>query len=181
MTMKTLLELKNIEVAFKTRHGVLKAVDDLSLTVKEGEILGIVGESGAGKSMTGAAIIGLIDPPGRLSAGEIWFGGERVDEHPERLRGREISMIFQDPLTSLNPLRTVGDQLVETILAHMPVSKEEAEKRALDGLATKSASTPSASTPTRTPSPGDATAGGDRAGAGNRAQAGDRRRADHGA
>ena len=135
MTMKTLLELKNIEVAFKTRHGVLKAVDDLSLTVKEGEILGIVGESGAGKSMTGAAIIGLIDPPGRLSAGEIWFGGERVDEHPERLRGREISMIFQDPLTSLNPLRTVGDQLVETILAHMPVSKEEAEKRALDGLA----------------------------------------------
>ena len=103
--------------------------------MQEGEILGIVGESGAGKSMTGAAIIGLIDPPGRLSAGEIWFGGERVDEHPERLRGREISMIFQDPLTSFNPLRTVGDQLVETILAHMPVSKEEAEKRALDGLA----------------------------------------------
>ncbi|MEC8038935.1 MAG: ATP-binding cassette domain-containing protein, partial [Pseudomonadota bacterium] len=133
--MKTLLELKNIEVSFKTRHGVLKAVDDLSLTVQEGEILGIVGESGAGKSMTGAAIIGLIDPPGRLSAGEIWFGDERVDEQPERLRGREISMIFQDPLTSLNPLRTVGDQLVETILAHMPVSKEEAEQRALDGLA----------------------------------------------
>ncbi len=135
MTAKTLLELKNIEVSFKTRHGVLKAVDDLSLTVQEGEILGIVGESGAGKSMTGAAIIGLIDPPGRLSAGEIWFGDERVDEQPERLRGREISMIFQDPLTSLNPLRTVGDQLVETILAHMPVSKEEAEQRALDGLA----------------------------------------------
>ena len=85
--------------------------------------------------MTGAAIIGLIDPPGRLSAGEIWFGDERVDEQPQRLRGREISMIFQDPLTSLNPLRTVGDQLVETILAHMPVSREEAEQRALDGLA----------------------------------------------
>ena len=135
MTAKTLLELKNSGVSFKPRHGVLKAVDDLSLTVKEGEILGIVGESGAGKSMTGAAIIGLIDPPGRLSAGEIWFGGERVDEQPERLRGREISMIFQDPLTSLNPLRTVGDQLVETMLAHMPVSREEAEQRALDGLA----------------------------------------------
>ena len=135
MTTRTLLELKHIEVTFTTRRGVLRAVDDLSLSIREGEILGIVGESGAGKSMTGAAIIGLIDPPGQMSAGEIWFDGARVDEQPERLRGKEISMIFQDPLTSLNPLRTVGDQLVETILAHMSVSREQAEQRARDGLA----------------------------------------------
>ena len=132
---ETLLELKGLEVTFKTRRGTLKAVDDLSLSIKKGEILGIVGESGAGKSMTGAAIIGLIDPPGRVSAGEVWFEQERVDAHPERLRGRQISMVFQDPLTSLNPLRTVGDQLIETILVHMNVSKSEAVQRARDGLA----------------------------------------------
>ncbi|MGB1156668.1 MAG: ABC transporter ATP-binding protein [Alphaproteobacteria bacterium] len=132
---ETLLELKGLDVTFKTRRGTLKAVDDLSLSVHKGEILGIVGESGAGKSMTGAAIIGLIDPPGRVSAGEVWFEGERVDANPERLRGRQISMVFQDPLTSLNPLRTVGDQLVETILAHMDVSKSQALQRARDGLA----------------------------------------------
>ena len=132
---ETLLELKGLEVTFKTRRGTLKAVDDLSLSINEGEILGIVGESGAGKSMTGAAIIGLIDPPGRVSAGEVWFEQERVDAHPERLRGRQSSMVFQDPLTSLNPLRTVGDQLIETILVHMNVSKSEAVQRARDGLA----------------------------------------------
>ena len=132
---ETLLELKGLEVTFKTRRGTLKAVDDLSLSIKKGEILGIVGESGAGKSMTGAAIIGLIDPPGRVSAGEVWFEQERVDARPESLRGRQISMVFQDPLTSLNPLRTVGDQLIETILVHMNVSKSEAVQRARDGLA----------------------------------------------
>ena len=130
----TLLELKGLEVTFTTRRGTLKAVDDLSLTVKRGEILGIVGESGAGKSMTGAAIIGLIDPPGRVSNGEIWFEQQRVDKNPESMRGRQVSMVFQDPLTSLNPLRTVGDQLVETILAHMDVTKAEALQRARDGL-----------------------------------------------
>ena len=132
---ETLLELKGLEVTFKTRRGTLKAVDDLSLSINKGEILGIVGESGAGKSMTGAAIIGLIDPPGRVSAGEVWFEQERVDARPESLRGRQISMVFQDPLTSLNPLRTVGDQLIETILVHMDVTKAEATHRARDGLA----------------------------------------------
>ena len=132
---ETLLELKGLEVTFKTRRGTLKAVDDLSLSINKGEILGIVGESGAGKSMTGAAIIGLIDPPGRVSAGEVWFEQERVDARPESLRGRQISMVFQDPLTSLNPLRTVGDQLIETILVHMDVTKAEAIQRARDGLA----------------------------------------------
>ena len=132
---ETLLELKGLEVTFKTRRGTLKAVDDLSLSINKGEILGIVGESGAGKSMTGAAIIGLIDPPGRVSAGEVWFEQERVDARPESLRGRQISMVFQDPLTSLNPLRTVGDQLIETILVHMDVTKAEAIQRTRDGLA----------------------------------------------
>ena len=132
---ETLLELKGLEVTFKTRRGTLKAVDDLSLSINKGEILGIVGESGAGKSMTGAAIIGLSGPPGRVSAGEVWFEQERVDARPESLRGRQISMVFQDPLTSLNPLRTVGDQLIETILVHMDVTKAEAIQRARDGLA----------------------------------------------
>jgi len=102
-----LLEVKNISVEFKTRRGALKAVDDLSIDVQPGEILGLVGESGAGKSMMGAAILGLIDPPGRLSKGEIWFKGQRIDQNPETLRGCEISMIFQDPLVSLNPLKKI--------------------------------------------------------------------------
>ncbi|MDG2406108.1 MAG: ABC transporter ATP-binding protein [Paracoccaceae bacterium] len=130
-----LLEVKNISVEFKTRRGVLKAVDDLSISVKTGEILGLVGESGAGKSMMGAAILGLIDPPGRLSAGEIWFKERRIDQCPETVRGCEISMIFQDPLVSLNPLRRIGDQLLETILAHKKISRTEAIQQARNGLA----------------------------------------------
>ncbi|MEZ8005980.1 MAG: ABC transporter ATP-binding protein [Amylibacter sp.] len=131
---ENLLQIKNISVTFKTRHGVLKAIDDLSLNVKKGEILGLVGESGAGKSMTGAAVLGLIDPPGRLSSGQIWYKGQRIDQAPETIRGHEISMIFQDPLVSLNPLRRIGDQLVETILTHMPITKAEAVDRARKGL-----------------------------------------------
>lgn len=131
---ENLLQIKNISVTFKTRHGVLKAIDDLSLNVKKGEILGLVGESGAGKSMTGAAVLGLIDPPGRLSSGQIWYKGQRIDQAPEAIRGHEISMIFQDPLVSLNPLRRIGDQLVETILTHMPITKAEAVDRARKGL-----------------------------------------------
>lgn len=129
-----LLEVKNISVEFKTRGGTLKAVDDLSIDVQPGEILGLVGESGAGKSMMGAAILGLIDPPGRLSKGEIWFKGRRIDQNPETLRGCEISMIFQDPLVSLNPLKKIGDQLVETILRHKKMSRAQAIDRARKGL-----------------------------------------------
>ena len=129
-----LLEVKNISVEFKTRRGALKAVDDLSVDVQPGEILGLVGESGAGKSMMGAAILGLIDPPGRLSKGEIWFKGQRIDQNPETLRGCEISMIFQDPLVSLNPLKKIGDQLVETILRHKKMSRAQAIDRARKGL-----------------------------------------------
>ena len=129
-----LLEVKNISVEFKTRGGALKAIDDLSIDVQPGEILGLVGESGAGKSMMGAAILGLIDPPGRLSKGEIWFKGQRIDQNPETLRGCEISMIFQDPLVSLNPLKKIGDQLVETILRHKQMSRAQAIDRARKGL-----------------------------------------------
>ena len=132
--LQPLLEIKNICVEFKIRGGALKAVDDLSIDVQRGEILGLVGESGAGKSMMGAAILGLIDPPGRLSSGEIWFKGQRIDQNPEPFRGCEISMIFQDPLVSLNPLKKIGDQLVETILRHKSMSRAQAIDRACKGL-----------------------------------------------
>src|SRR5689334_19128282 len=119
-TMTTpLLEVKNLRVEFPSRHGSLLALDDISFDIAPGEILGVVGESGAGKSLTGASIIGLLDPPGRIVGGEIRFEGRRIDNLPydemRRVRGRSIGAIFQDPLTSLNPLYTVGQQLVETI------------------------------------------------------------------
>ena len=99
-----------------TRLAILVAVHDVSFDIDPGEVLGIVGESGAGKSLTGAAIIGLIDPPGRIAAGEIHLSGRRIDHLPESamrsIRGREIGAVFQDPLTSLNPLYTIGRQLV---------------------------------------------------------------------
>jgi peptide/nickel transport system ATP-binding protein len=130
-----LLEVKNLRVEFPTRRGTLVAVDDVSFTIGRGEVLGVVGESGAGKSLTGMAIIGLLEPPGRIAAGEIRLDGERIDDLPaermRRLRGRRIGAIFQDPLTSLNPLYTVGQQLTETILAHLPVSRQEARDRAV--------------------------------------------------
>src|SRR5437763_1226836 len=130
-----LLAVKNLRVEFPTRQGTLVAVDRVSFSVAAGEVLGVVGESGAGKSLTGAAVIGLIDPPGRIGAGEIWLNGRRIDKLPpeamRRIRGREIGAIFQDPLTSLNPLYTIGRQLVETIQAHLPVSGDEARRRAI--------------------------------------------------
>mgnify|MGYP001224602541 CR=1 FL=1 len=131
---KSILDLKNISVKFKTRRGSLTALDDLSLRVEKGEILGLVGESGAGKSVTGAAILGLISSPGRLSSGQIWFAGNRIDINPKIVRGSKISMIFQDPLVSLNPLRKIGEQLIETIQTHASVSRSEAFARALKGL-----------------------------------------------
>ncbi|TAN56147.1 MAG: ABC transporter ATP-binding protein [Betaproteobacteria bacterium] len=134
-----LLEVKHLRVEFPTRRGTLVAVDGASLAIAPGEILGVVGESGAGKSLTGMAIIGLIEPPGRIAAGEIRLEGERIDGLPyeqlRRIRGRRIGAIFQDPLTSLNPLFTVGQQLTETILAHLEVTPAEALARALALLA----------------------------------------------
>jgi len=134
-----LLEVKHLRVEFPMRHGTLVAVDDVSFAIAPGEVLGVVGESGAGKSLTGMAIIGLLEPPGRIAAGEILFEGSRIDNlSPDalrRLRGRRIGAIFQDPLTSLNPLYTIGRQLIETILAHLPVSRQAASDRAIALLA----------------------------------------------
>jgi len=134
-----LLEVRGLRVEFPTRRGTLVAVDDVSFELAPGEILGMVGESGAGKSMTGMAIIGLLEPPGRVARGEIRLEGRRIDGLPDaemrKLRGRRIGAVFQDPLTSLNPLYTVGRQLEETILAHLPADRAEARRRSLALLA----------------------------------------------
>jgi peptide/nickel transport system ATP-binding protein len=134
-TAQALLEVKNLRVEFPTRRGTLLAIDDVSFDISPGEVLGVVGESGAGKSLTGAAIIGLLEPPGRIAGGEVRLAGQRIDNLPyeqmRAIRGRKIGAIFQDPLTSLNPLYTVGQQLIETIRTHLPVSENEARNRAI--------------------------------------------------
>ena len=134
----SLLEVKNLRVEFPTRRGTLLAIDDVSFTIEPGEVLGVVGESGAGKSLTGASIIGLLEPPGRIAAGEIWLEGERIDnldyEDMRKIRGKKIGAIFQDPLTSLNPLYTVGKQLTETILVHMDMTVKQVKTRAIELL-----------------------------------------------
>jgi peptide/nickel transport system ATP-binding protein len=130
-----LLSVRNLRIEFPTRRGTLVAIDDVSFDIARGEVLGVVGESGAGKSLTGAAIIGLLEPPGRIAAGEILLHGEPIHRLPpekmRRIRGRRIAMIFQDPLTSLNPLLTIGQQLGETILTHLDVDETGARKRAI--------------------------------------------------
>jgi peptide/nickel transport system ATP-binding protein len=136
---KPLLEVSNLRVEFPTRRGKLVAVDDLSFEIQSGEILGVVGESGAGKSLTGMAIIGLLEPPGRIASGEIRLNGERIDNLPpesmRRVRGKHIGAIFQDPLTSLNPLFTIGQQLIETIQVHLGLETGPARTRAIELLA----------------------------------------------
>ena len=133
-----LLSVLNLRIEFPTRRGILVAVDDISFNIMPGEILGVVGESGAGKSLTGAAIIGLLEPPGRIAQGQILLEGQRIDNLPyekmRKIRGRRIGAIFQDPLTSLNPLYSVGRQLIETIQTHLPLSDREARDRALELL-----------------------------------------------
>ncbi|SLN38573.1 ABC transporter ATP-binding protein [Oceanibacterium hippocampi] len=135
---RPLLEVRNLRIEFPTRRGTLVAVDDISFAIAPGEVLGVVGESGAGKSLTGAAIIGLLEPPGRIGAGEILLEGERIDKLPyeelRKIRGKRIGTIFQDPLTSLNPLYTVGEQLIETIRTHLPLGETEARARAVNLL-----------------------------------------------
>ncbi|QBK31266.1 ABC transporter ATP-binding protein [Roseitalea porphyridii] len=130
-----LLSVRDLVVQFPTRGGLLTALDGISFDIRRGEVLGVVGESGAGKSMTGSAIIGLIEPPGRIAGGEIRLEGQRIDnlsmDQMRTVRGRRIAMVFQDPLTSLNPLFTIAEQLVETIQTHLHVSAKEARQRAI--------------------------------------------------
>src|ERR1700746_2363100 len=130
------LSVRNLQVEFASRRGTLRAIDGISFDIAKGEVLGVVGESGAGKSVTGLAVIGLIDPPGRIAGGEIHLSGMRIDNLPpdemRRVRGKGIGVISQAPLTSLNPLYRIGDQLVETIRTHMNLSEQAARRRAID-------------------------------------------------
>jgi peptide/nickel transport system ATP-binding protein len=130
-----LLRVEHLRVEIPTRRGVLTAIDDVSFDIAQGEVLGVVGESGAGKSITGAAVIGLLEPPGRIAGGRILFEGERIDDLPpekmRQVRGKRIGTIFQDPLTSLNPLYTIGQQLIETIQTHTRDNARHARQRAI--------------------------------------------------
>ena len=132
------LSVRNLRVEFPTRRGTLVAVDDVSFDIAPGEVLGIVGESGAGKSLTGAAIIGLLEPPGRIAGGEVHLRDKRIDnlsrEQMRPIRGKRIGMVFQDPLTSLNPLYRIGEQIIETIRAHLPLNESAARARAIELL-----------------------------------------------
>ena len=135
---KPTLSVRDLIVDIPTRHAVLRPVDRVSYDIAPGEILGVVGESGAGKSMTGNAVIGLLDPPAHIAGGEIYLNGKRIDNltlaQMRKVRGKEIGMVFQDPLTSLNPLLQIGEQLSETMLEHLDISESEARKRAIAAL-----------------------------------------------
>lgn len=135
MAETPVLSVRNLRVEFPTRRGTLVAVDDVSFDIAPGEVLGVVGESGAGKSLTGSAIIGLLEPPGRIAGGEVLLRGQRIDNLPRErmrpIRGKRIGMVFQDPLTSLNPLYRIGEQLIETIRTHLPLNERDARARAI--------------------------------------------------
>ena len=137
MTAPT-LEVRDLQTHFFTRAGVVKAVDGVSFSVGRGKVMGLVGESGSGKSVTGFSIIGLVDPPGRIAGGSILFQGRDLaklsEEEMRDLRGNRIAMIFQDPMMTLNPVLRIDTQMIETVLAHKKVSKEEARQRARDTL-----------------------------------------------
>ena len=136
--MDTLLEVRDLTVTLHSASGEVTALDQLSFDVKKGEVLGLVGESGAGKSLTGAAIVDLLVPPLKRTDGRISLSGERLDGLSEKeladIRGRRVGYIFQDPLTSLNPVLTVGYQLTETIAIHTGVDKKTARQRALEWI-----------------------------------------------
>ena len=136
--MTPVLVVENLETQFASSAGLVRAVDGVSFSVDRGEILGLVGESGSGKSITGFSILGLIEPPGRAAGGRILFQGEDLvglpTERLRRLRGKKIAMIFQDPMMTLNPVLSIETQMVEAVLAHDAVSREEARKRSRDAL-----------------------------------------------
>lgn len=138
MTPPPVLSVRNLVVAIPSRAGISRPVNNISYDIAPGEILGVVGESGAGKSMAGNAIIGLLDRPAHIASGEVWLNGRRIDNLPaedlRRIRGRQIGMVFQDPLTSLNPLLRIGDQLTETIREHLPMTAAQARDRAVAAL-----------------------------------------------
>ncbi|MCA0418632.1 MAG: ABC transporter ATP-binding protein [Proteobacteria bacterium] len=136
--MIPVLVVENLETQFASSAGLVRAVDGVSFSVDRGEILGLVGESGSGKSITGFSILGLIEPPGRVAGGRILFQGEDLvglpTERLRRLRGKKIAMIFQDPMMTLNPVLSIETQMVEAVLAHDAVSREEARVRSRDAL-----------------------------------------------
>ncbi|NLC06042.1 MAG: ABC transporter ATP-binding protein [Erysipelothrix sp.] len=134
-----LLDIKNLHTYFTTRRGVIKAVDGVSLSVEEGKTLGVVGESGSGKSQTAMSILKLFEKNQRIHEGEVWFDGNLISEYSDakmrKVRGNDISMIFQEPMTSLNPVFTVERQLTEVLILHQKLSKKQATKRAIELLA----------------------------------------------
>ena len=141
MSSKTLLEIKNLVTEFQTEDGIVKAANDVSFTLNKGETIGIVGESGSGKSVTSLSAMRLIpNPPGKIASGEILFHSKdgiknlvKISEKKMRgIRGNEIAMIFQEPMTSLNPVYTCGDQVAEAIMLHQKVSKKKAKTIAID-------------------------------------------------
>lgn len=133
-----LLEVKNLKTSFKLFKGTVKAVDGVDFTLRKGEIMGLVGESGGGKSITGFSLLGLIDPPGKITDGQVIFKGEdllkKSEDEMRRIRGKEIAMVFQDPMTSLNPLQTIGEQINEMLELHTKLSSRERRERSLELL-----------------------------------------------
>src|SRR5215204_6043404 len=136
--MSHLLEVKNLRTQFPTRAGVVRAVDGVSFHVDEGELLGLVGESGCGKSITALSVMRLIGAPGKIVGGEIWFGGENLlaasDARMREIRGDDIAMIFQDPMTSLNPVYTVGEQIAEALRLHRKLNRKQAREAAVEAM-----------------------------------------------
>src|ERR671921_257543 len=133
-----LLEVKNLRTQFKTRAGIVRAVDGVSFHLEEGELLGLVGESGCGKSITAMSVMRLISPPGEIVGGEILFAGENLlaasEDRMREIRGDDIAMIFQDPMTSLNPVYTVGEQIAEALRLHRNLSRRQARDAAVDAM-----------------------------------------------
>jgi len=146
MSSNPVLSVRNLDTRFQTQAGEVRAVDDVSFDLAKGEILGLVGESGSGKSVTGFSIMGLIDEPGKIHGGQVYFKGEDLakadSKRYDRLRGREIAMIFQDPMMTLNPVLRIDTQIIESILAHENISKSVARQRARDALGMVGISSP---------------------------------------
>jgi oligopeptide/dipeptide ABC transporter ATP-binding protein len=136
--MGRLLEVKNLQTHFATRAGLVRAVDGVSFHLDEGELLGLVGESGCGKSITALSVMRLVGPPGKVVGGEVWFGGENLltvsEERMREIRGDDIAMIFQDPMTSLNPVYTVGEQIAEALRLHRGLGRKRAREAAVEAM-----------------------------------------------